>query len=32
MLKVKIAGLSANKYLMSDFLNWSRILFRESHW
>jgi hypothetical protein len=30
--KQKVARLSANKYLMSDFLNWGRILFRGSHW
>jgi hypothetical protein len=28
--EIKITGLSANVYLMPNFLNWSRVLF--SHW
>jgi hypothetical protein len=28
--EIKRTGLSANVYLMSNFLNWNRVLF--SHW
>jgi hypothetical protein len=31
MLKVKLAELNADEYLMSYFLSWGRILFRGSH-
>jgi hypothetical protein len=31
VLKVKVAELSANEYLMADFLSWGKILSRSNH-
>jgi hypothetical protein len=31
VLKIKVAELSANEYLMSDFLSWGRTSFRGNH-
>jgi hypothetical protein len=31
VLKVKVAELSANEYLVADFLSWGKILSRGNH-